>query len=762
MKKIILIALLLPILAGRADENGLAGVVNTLQGSNSTLNLSSGNTLPLVCLPWGMNAWTPQTAPDEDAWPYQYAQSGFRGFRMTHQPSPWLGDYGCFAVRPVAGPVSLEAIGKAAPFSHAGEKAMPHHYVVQTQNSVVSQITPSQRGAIMSFTFPAGENSIVFDCFPQEGFVRIFPELGKIVGWTGYRTKDKGQTLPDNFAAYFVATVSRPVDGWGTWAAGVLKSGNDERTGQGVGAYLTFSTRAGETIEVKVAASFISIDQAERNFAREVAAFNFESLRRRAAMLWNDELGRVRIQGGTEDQLSTFYTAMYRTMLTPRRFYELGLGDAEIHYSPYTGEVANGKLVADDDMWYTYRALHPWLNLMHPDYSGEILEGMNTAVREGDWTPDCFSPGYRVGAIGQGSAPVIVDAVLKGISSKLDMPQVWDALIRGANSSGPNGVGRDGANRYNEAGYVAYDDGILSGVSKTLEYAYADYCLSLLSEAIAKPEVVTRLYSRRAFSYETLYDRFVGFMRPRDRGGRWQPDFRPDTWGGSYYDGAAWHWSWMVPHDMQGLIVLSGGELKFEQMLDSMFHALPSYDWKNYRRPIHQMQEMVAADMGQYLHSNPAMHHVPYLYSFAGAPYKTQYRVREILDKLYSPGREDGRGLSGDEGMGQMSAWYLFSAMGFYPVSPVSTQYVIGSPLFDEVTMTLPDGVTFTVKAINNGPGRPYIQSAKLNGFPFDKSFLTYTRITLGGTLELTMGDKPNPNWAARPDSRPRSVTKLD
>lgn len=736
--------------------------VNPLQGSNSVREFSTGNTYPAVSLPWGMNFWTPQTREMGDGWQYTYNDITICGFKQTHQPSPWINDFGCFSIMPVNGDVVFDESKRASVFNHSSEVANPHYYSVELETyGIKAELTPSSRGAIFNFTFPQNEqSSVIIDCFNKGGYIKILPDEQKIVGYSRFYAPNNDAILPDNFATYFVITLDKPFEVSGTWKDGEQFDEVMELEGEHVGGFITFKTKKDDTVTARVASSFISIEQAQLNYNSEVDLVKFDKLKEKAADEWNSRLSRTTIKGATEEQMRTFYTALYRTMLFPHSMHEYDKEGRVVHYSPFTGTEEEGLLYTGNGFWDTFRAVHPYFNIMYPEFSADIMETLINYYDEGGWLPEWFSPGYRNCMIGQNSSSVVADAYLKGINVS-DIDKLWEAVIKGANNAGPNATGRDGFQYYNELGYIPNNVGVRESVSKTLEYSYNDFCIWQLGKALGKPAEEIEVYRERAMNYRNIFDQSINFVRPKDDKGNWESSdtWQPDTWGGSFTEGSSWHWTWSVFHDPKGLIDLMGGDEKFIEKMDSVFIAEPTIDMRHRRGVIHEMTEMIACKMGQYAHGNQPIQHMIYLYNYAGAPYKAQYHAREVMDKLYSSGWEDGTGLCGDEDNGQTSAWYVFSAMGFYPVNPVSHEFIIGSPLFGEISLSLNNGKTFTVKANNNSSDNVYIQSAMLNGESFERGFITYNEIMNGGVLEFEMGPEPNKEWASAEEFRPTSLS---
>ena len=507
---------------------------------------------------------------------------------------------------------------------------------------------------------------------------------------------------------------------------------------------------------MKAVSSFISDDQARLNFNRELAEKDFDSVCSESAAMWDKSLSSISVSGGSEEQLRTFYSALYRTMLFPRKIHEADENGRIVHFDFYNGGVREGYMFADNGFWDTFRAVHPLFTIICPSLSEQFMDALLNIYDEGGYLPEWFSPAYKDCMLGQHSVAVVTDAFLKGIDD-FDRDKMMEAMIKGANSAGPNATGRKGFEYYNELGYVPYDCGIKGSVSRTLEYAYNDYCISLFAEALGRKEEAAG-YRAKALNYKNILDTSINFVRPKDKDGNWQREgWQPDTWGGSFTEGSSWHWTWCVYHDPKGLIDLMGGDAAFEAKLDSVFIAEPTYECSNYGKVIHEIAEMVAGDMGQYAHGNEPIQHAVYMYNYAGVPTKTQAHVRDIMEKFYHSGVNDGCGLCGDEDNGQTSAWYVFSALGFYPVCPGTGEYVIGSPLFEDAVIKLENGRTFEVKAHGNSEKNVYIRSAKLNGQPFNRSYITHKEIMEGGVLEFVMGAEPSNDHVAL--ERPHSMS---
>ena len=711
--------------------------VNPLMGTQSTVDLSNGNTFPAIAMPWGMNFWTPQTGKMGDGWQYTYTADKIRGFKQTHQPSPWMNDYGEFSIMPETS-LHLTEDSRASWFSHKTEVVKPYYYSVYLADyDVTTEITPTERAARFRFTFPRTDSAyVVIDAYNHGSYIKVIPGEHKIIG---YSTRNSGG-VPSNFKNYFVIVFDRPFSSVHTWKDGVLDD-SVELTNRHVGAVAGFSgLRRGEVVNARVASSFISIEQAEQNLG-EIGNDNFEKVMEKGRAVWNETLNRVSVEGGTIDQVRTFYSCLYRMLFFPLKLYEKDAAGRIVHYSPYNGKVEPGYMFGGTGFWDTFRALYPFLNLVYPDINKEMQEGLVNDYKEGGWLPEWSSPGYRSVMVGNNSASVVADAYLKGLRG-YDIGTLYEALLKDANHEGPIPVvGRDGVAYYNKLGYVPYDVKINENAARTLEYAFDDFSIYQLGKALHRPADELKVYATRAMNYKNLFDPEHKLMRGKNQDGSFQAPFNPFKWGDAFTEGNSWHYTWGVFHDIQGLIGLMGGKKMFVQMLDSIFIMPPTFDDSYYGEVIHEIREMQIAGMGQYAHGNQPIQHMLYLYDYAGEPWKTQYWVRETMNKLYKATPD---GYCGDEDNGQTSAWYVFSALGFYSVCPGTDQYILGAPLFKKLTLHLAGGKEFVISAPANGSANLYVEKAVLNGQVWDKNWIAHSTIMKGGSIVFTMGAEPN------------------
>lgn len=728
--------------------------VNPLMGTDSKPSLSTGNTYPAIGVPWGMNLWTPQTGKMGNGWAYTYDADRIRGFKQTHQPSPWMNDYGQFAIMPATGTLRFNEDDRASWFSHKSEISQPHYYSVYlADHDVTTEITPTERAAQFRFTFPEADSSfIVIDALDEGSYVKIIPEENKIIGYT---TKN-ARSNPVDFKNYFVIYIDKPFSLNYTWHDSTLAKDALEMDADHVGAVIGFATAKGEEVHLKVASSFISLEQAELNLERELGNDDFDATKQKAEDIWNEMLGRISVEGGTVDQVRTFYSCLYRTLFFPQRMYEIDANKQIVHYSPYDGKTYPGYRFAGTGFWDTFRALYPFLNLAYPSINVEMQKGLVNDYKEGGWLPEWSSPGYANIMIGNNSASVVADAYIKGLRG-YDINTLYEALLHGANNEGPiTAIGRAGVDYYNELGYVLYDVDINENAARTLEYAYDDFCIYQLAKALGRPKKEIELYAKRSQNYRNLFDPSSGLMRGKNEDGGFQSPFNPFKWGDAFTEGNSWHYTWSVFHDVQGLIDLMGGKENFTAKLDSVFILPPVFDESYYGSVIHEIREMQIADMGQYAHGNQPIQHMTYLYNYAGEPWKAQYWVRETMDRMYLPTPD---GYVGDEDNGQTSAWYVFSAMGFYPVCPGTDQYVLGAPLFKKVTVELENGNEVVINAANNSAENKYIESATFNGEPLTKNWISHSELMQGATIDFNMSAEPNKQRGASADAAPYSFS---
>lgn len=732
-----------------------ADYVNPLMGTQSKPSLSNGNTYPAIGLPWGMNIWTPQTGKMGDGWAYTYDADKIRGFKQTHQPSPWMNDYGAFAIMPGVGKLRFKEEDRASWFSHKAEIAKPYFYSVYLADiNVTTEFTPTERAAFFKFDFPKTDSAyVVIDALNKGSYIKILPKQRKIIGYTTKYARGKYE----NFKNYFIVQFDKDFDVTTTWKDDRLVNDQLEITSDHTGAIVGFKLKNKESVYAKVASSFISFEQAEINLKREIAGRSFEQVKDNAKEIWNKTLGKIEVKGGTDQQMRTFYSSLYRTLFFPQKLYEIDAQNKVKHWSPYNSKILDGKMFAGTGFWDTFRALYPFLNLVYPSINVEMQEGLANAYKEGGFLPEWSSPGYSDIMIGNNSASVVADAYIKGLRG-YDIETLWQAVKHGANNEGPiEAVGRKGVEYYNTLGYVPYDVKINENAARTLEYAYDDFSIYQLGKALGKPASEIDIYKKRAYNYKNMFDPETGLMRGKNKDGKFQSPFNPFKWGDAFTEGNSWHYTWSVFQDIDGLAKLMGGKKKFEAKLDEVFSLPPVFDDSYYGSVIHEIREMQIMNMGQYAHGNQPIQHMIYLYNYAGAPYKTQYWARQVMDKLYQATPD---GYCGDEDNGQTSAWYVFSALGFYPVTPATDQYVLGAPLFKEVTVHLENGKNIEIKAPENSSENLYVKSLNVNNQPYSRNWLSHKDLLQGAVLDFKMSNQPNKDRGSQEKDFPYSMSK--
>ena len=764
MKKLIFIisfiCFSLPAIARPANECNADKVqyVNPLMGTQSTFELSAGNTYPAIAMPWGMNFWTPRTAKIGDGWQYTYTKNRIYGFEQTHQPSPWINDYGQFSIMPVTGEPEMDEAKRASWFSHKGETALPHYYKVYLASyDIVTELTPTERAAMFRFTFPQGDSHVVVDAYDQGSHIEVIPAKKMI---TGYTTRNSGG-VPDNFRNYFVIEFDKPFEEIATFVGDTdslpsLKENALQQTGYRTGAVIGFKTSKGEKVHVRVASSFISTEQAMTNL-KELGDDTFDSLVEQGRARWNSVLGRIDADGET-DELRTFYSCLYRALLFPRKLYEITEEGNAVHYSPYNGKVLPGYIYTDTGFWDTFRCLFPLLNLVNPSVNAEIQEGLLNAFRESGFFPEWASPGHRECMVGNNSASVLADAFVKGIRTS-ETHLLYEGLLHGTNAVHPkvSSTGRIGHELYNRMGYVPCDAGINESAARTLEYSYNDWCILQVAKALDRPQREIDMLEKRALNYRNLFRSDHKLMCGRNTDGTFEENFSPLKWGGNFTEGNSWHYTWSVFHDIQGLIELMGGKKNFVEMLDSVFTVPPVYDDSYYGFPIHEIREMTVMNMGNYAHGNQPIQHMIYLYNYAGEPWKAQYRLRQVMQHMYSPTPD---GYCGDEDNGQTSAWYVFSALGFYPVCPASDEYVLGAPLFKNAVIHLENGKQIVIEAEDNSDSNIYIGRMLLDSKEYRHNYITHKQLTGGTRMKMFMAPQPNLSRGTADEDAPYSFSK--
>ena len=762
MKQFAIAVLTLTAISCAADNPPLFTLANPMQGTDSQHDFSHGNQYPCIALPFPMNAWAPYTQPQSESFYYQYQKNKIRGIRQTHQPSPWIGDYANFSFMPVSGKLVVNENARASTFSHDNEIAQPSYYKVHLDTwDTTAEVTPTLRGARFRFTYDkTGDSYVILDVFKGTNCsIKIIPSQHKIIG---IARNSRGGT-PDNFGNYFVIKFDQSFSDYGVWSDSEIQHHITKLKGDHVGVFLKFNTGwkllhpfKHNIVTCKVASSYISPEQAELNLKTEIGKADFDTIRHRAENVWDDYLGRVQIEGGMDDQRRTFYTSLYHSILWPHRFYEMDARNKPVYFSPFDGQVHHGYLYTDTGYWDTFRSAHPLYNLLYPEISEQILQSIINVYEQGGRLPEWTSPGYRVCMIGDHAFSLLADAWMKGIRG-FDAHKGVVAMVHDANDPET----RDGVKYYNSIGYVPYSNvkgetNFVEAGSKTIEYSYDDFCAALLAQSIGDTDNA-QTFAKTAMNYTNVFDEKIGFMRGRRVNGQWDEPFYANEWGGPFTEGSSWQWTFNAMQDEPGFANLMGGWQAYADKLDALFAAPPTAMPGTYGKPIHEMTEMTALNMGQYAANNEPVNHLIYLYDYV-QPWKAQVRLRQAMNMLYDATPD---GISGDDDTGQMSSWYVFSALGFYPVCPGDPIYFIGSPLFSKATLRLRDGKTFTITANHNMPQEYYVESAKLNGERFDKIYITHNQIMNGGELKFEMGSAPNYDWGVSANSRPPSPISL-
>lgn len=718
-----------------AKRTELVDYVNPLVGTASSYEISTGNTYPAVAVPWGMNFWTPQTGKDGDGWTYCYGATHIRGLKQTHQPSPWINDYGCFSIMPVTTGPYMDENRRASWFSHKAERSTPYYYSVYlADHDVLAELTPTSRGAAFRLTYPECEMSyLVVDGFPGGSTLKV--EGNRIYGTSHHNHGG----VTDDYHNYFVVESDTPFT--------VV----EEQKGDHAQILLGFPTKRGQVVRLRTASSFISHAQAVRNLA-EVKSF--DAVKADAKQAWNDALGRIEVQDDNLDHLRTFYSCLYRSLLFPRDLSEITAEGERVHRSPHNGKVEKGYFFTDTGFWDTFRSLFPLMNLVYPEQSAKVQEGLVNDYLESGFLPEWASPGHRGCMVGNNSASVVADAWLKGIRG-YDVETLWEAVTKDAHAVHPQvpSSGRLGWDYYDSLGYVPCNVGINESAARTLEYAYDDWCIWQLGLALGKSDEELAPYKAAALNYKNLYDADYRLMNGRNEDGTFRRPFSPLKWGGDFTEGNSLHYTWSVFHDVEGLIALMGGDEAFAAQMDTVFVMPPKYDDSYYGFPIHEIVEMTVMGMGNYAHGNQPIQHMLYLYNWCGQPWKAQARIREVMEKFYTPLPD---GYCGDEDNGQTSAWYVFSALGFYPVCPGSDEYVLGTPLFEKTTLHLPGG-DVVIEA--DGVEDCYVRNLKLNGRNHSYNYVKHGDLVNGAHLKFTMSGEPSYNRGVSIEDRPYSMS---
>lgn len=721
-----------------AAPASLADLVDTRRGSNSDVSYSRGNTFPGATVPNGFNFWTPVTNGNSDGWLYQYNATTMQGFAISHEPSPWVADYGQLQVMPMTGGVKSTPDARKSTFSHANEVAKAHYYKTRLDTyGITAEIAPTDHAGVLRFTFPSASDSVIlFDTVDSAGGSFAVDTAARTI--SGYADQN-GQKL------YFSATVDHAIAATG------------QVSGGGATSWIRFATTANEQVTLRIGTSWISVAQAAANLTQEVGSKTFDSVRDDAAAQWNAVLSKAAVEGATTDQMVTFYSNLYRVYMYPNNRSEMVNG-VRRYFSPYDSQVHDGQMYVNNGFWDTSRAVWPLYTLLSPTKTGEMLDGFVNVYKTAGWTPSWSGPWNKAVMPGTNQDLAFADAYVKGVRN-FDYQAAYASMVKNATVYSGNANGRSGVEISPFKGYLP-SDVRNDSLSWTIEDATSDFGIYQMAAALGNSDDAA-YFRNRTLDYANLYSPSVGFFRGKQSNGNWRTsdaDFKPQTWGCEYTEGNAYHYALPAPQDPQGMANLYGGRAQLSAKIDSVLAASRDYLTGCYGGVIHEMREAYDGNMGQYAHANEPIHHMLYMYNYAGTPSKTQNQVRNVLTKLYDSGAGTGNGYLGDEDNGEMSAWYVFSALGFYPARMGSTDYTIGAPLFPKSTITLENGRAFTVSAPGVSDTNRYIQSATLNGVAYTKNYLTHADLTAGGTLTFTMGPNPS-SWGTGAADIPPSLT---
>ncbi len=643
------------------------------------------------------------------------------GISLYPPAKPWLDDYGHATFLPFCGNIRFDATSRASSYSPEAAQLTPNSLKVNLlRYSAQVELVPTERCAVLTTTFETSKSvkipGMIFDIPGQGGAVEPDLEKHRIL----FKSAVNAGGVPDNFATYYVLAFPGPWKSYETKQIGTHQVG--------VVRFLP-----GQSIEVRIGTSFISYEQASLNLEREVGNTSIESLRERAAARWNEKLNCVEIEGASSSQRSTFYSCMYRTLLFPRAWHEKDATGELQHFSAFTGKVMPGVMYADHGYWDVYRAWYPLMSILFPVQLGEILQAWVNAYKEGGWLPQFPAPGYRSCMTGSLIDSVFADAAIKGISG-FNLTDAYDGLKKHATTPGnpEKGYGRVGLELYLKHNYIPADR-ISQSVAETVDAAYGDFCIAQVAGALGNQSDHVS-FLKRSENWRNLFDDKVKFFRGKNEDGSWLTPFDPFTWGSPYVEGAAWQHRWDVQHNISGLIEAIGGNDAAVEALEQMLTTPPRFDVGVYGVEIHEMSEMAAVPFGQYAHSNQPVHHLLYIFAHLGRNDRTQFWVRKVMRELYTP-----ETFAGDEDTGSMSAWYMLSAFGFYPLCPGKPEYTLGSPLFSKVTLRLPDNKTLIIEAPGNNSETVYVRKVLFNGQPVTGPTVEHANLMNGGTLHFSM-----------------------
>ena len=725
--------------------------IRIVQGKDKNSTEERGQIMPAVGVPHGMTNWVAQTQATEQKChpPYYYFQDAIQGFRASH----WMNgsctqDYGSVTIMPLCNKLETDPVKRSSSFDHTQEIATPSYYSVDLNDyGIHAELTGLSRAGIMQFSFEQdGDHYIVIEPNSDEGvaFVEVDPEKKEITGYNPVHRIYQGYGKEAGFSGHFVIQLNEEIADYGVWDSTTITSGRKSARGQkhAVGAWVKLaSDKPGKTL-VKAATSFTSIDNARKNLACEIPGWDFNEVRQASSDTWSQTLGQIAVKGNNEEEKVKFYSALYNAHFLPRTF-----SDVDGSYPKFDGggqimKMDHGTYYCDFSQWDTYRAVHPLFSILNPSRNGDMAHSLVLKGQQGGWLPIFPSwNSYTAAMIGDHCIAMIGDAIIKDAPG-FDYEEVYTLMRKNAFEANPDsGSYRDGKGRramesYLKYNYVPLEDQVMEAfhrreqVSRTLEYAYDDFVLSQVAKKLGKTDDYKALI-KRAENYRNVIDPETGYARGRHADGTWIEPFDPFASTSFICEGTPYHYTWYVPQDIAGLIRHMGGKERFINRLDTFFEG--DYYW----------------------HGNEPGHHIAYLFTYAGEPWKTQKWVHDIINREYFTTPD---GLSGNDDAGQMSSWLVFSMVGFYPVCPGMPYYVIGSPSFEESVIALENGKKFTIEAKGASEKNIYIQSATLNGQPYDKSYILHKDIMNGGILSFVMGDTPNKEWASATGSLPPSL----
>jgi len=736
-------------------DPGPLDYVNILQGTDSSYGFSNGNTLPLVGLPWGMVDWSLQNGTG--GWFFS-PKGTLNGLRATHQPGPWMRDYGQFVIMPQSGELVMDPKARLSEYDTKTAVLRPDYEKIDIKKGgITAELTPTERCGVFAFTYHQGEvGRLIINAYRNAEI--------KIDGRTIYGiSRFNSGGAPANFASYFVIQLDRdisnsqlfpPVENKpetpanpGTAPVPVKKSAPNPND---FDAFVEFRTTPESPVIVKIGTSFISWDQAEQNLRAETEG-GFQTVRERATATWSANLGKIEVEG-TEEQKKTFYSCFYRAQMFPHRLHELTPEKKPLHFGFYDGKIHDGVLYADTGIWDAFRTTFPFITLLYPNQTAEILQGFVNASNEGGMLPEWASPAERGGMLGQHCAAIFADAILNGLSG-FDAEQAYQSLKKAASDPKAGRNARKGLADYLKLGYLPTGTDC---VSATLDYAYDDWCIARIAQQLGHVDEAVE-FLVRAQNYRHIWDSSTGFMRAKTAGGNWSEPFDEFLWGGPYREAGAWQSSWFVPHDSAGLAGLMGGPGPFAAKLDQLFSMPPTYHFGpgGYGGVIHEMKEMPPLKLGQCALGNQPSFHIPYLYTAIGQPWKTEALTRRICADIFNA---SPKGFPGDEDTGSTASWYLLSSLGLYPLTPGSTQFVLTSPVFTKATLHLENGKSFVINAPGNTPSAVYVQKRSLNSSDYTRLWISYQMLLQGGELNSIMTTDLNPHNVA-PEDLPYSVS---